>query len=176
MHKQGYARSVLIAGLVIAGLAMANSSLAAPKITTPKQTSGGTHTGTGTKTAGGHKHDELLKALHHAHEKLVHADHDYDGHRAKAAHLVMEAIHKLKPPPAATTGTPASAPKTAQLPKSPAAPGQTPTMSQAESDQHLQQASEILTKVQPHVQEHHAEAGAHLKDAIAEIATALSIK
>ncbi len=41
-------------------------------------------------------HAQLLKTLRQAHHLLVNADHDYDGHRAKAAEEVHKAIKELE--------------------------------------------------------------------------------
>jgi hypothetical protein len=169
MRKRGSAVvSLLVAGLVLAGLAVTDSSSAAPKTTTPT---------TGGASAAAPHHGQLLKALHHAKELLEKADHDYDGHRAKAVHLLTQAIHKLKPHPVAPASAPqptAGAGQQPGVPKTPAT-SQEPKMVQAESDRHLKEAAEILGKVQPHVQEHHQEAAALLTTAIQEIHTALSI-
>lgn len=45
-------------------------------------------------TSGQHK--GVLMELHAAKELLEHADHDYDGYRAKAVHHITEAIHDLR--------------------------------------------------------------------------------
>jgi hypothetical protein len=59
----------------------------------------GPHAGqnsTGQNATGHHTtHNGAIQALHQAHTLLANANHDYDGHRAKAAHLVTQAIHEL---------------------------------------------------------------------------------
>src|SRR5205814_4729457 len=50
------------------------------------------HTGTPASAANTHA---VLANLHQAHGLLVAANHDYDGHRAKAAEAVKQAIHEL---------------------------------------------------------------------------------
>ena len=55
---------------------------------------------------------QLIETLRHAHRLLVHADHDYDGHRAKAAEEVHKALvdlgYRAKKAQPALTLTPAT--------------------------------------------------------------------
>ena len=59
---------------------------------------------------------EVLKELHHAHRLLEEANHDYDGHRAKAAEELHKAIKALEATvphhhhPAVTTKPPVKEP------------------------------------------------------------------
>src|SRR5579883_758797 len=109
----------------------------------------------------------VLSQLHAAHKLLIQADHDYDGHRARAAGDVSRAIHELsgrhhKP------GTAAKKPGNAVA----ANTGKKHKMPQAQSDAHLREASQILTTVSAQLPAGHR-ASRHVHDAIAQINTAL---
>ena len=66
-----------------------------------------------TGSIGHGAHGQLRASLHWAHKLLVEADHDYDGHRARAAHEVHRALEELDghhhPKTTVTSGAVASA-------------------------------------------------------------------
>jgi hypothetical protein len=114
-----------------------------------------------------------VAALHKAHKLLETALHDYDGHRGKAAHLVKEAIHELSgnhqaKTKAAGAGANKNAPAAAQANAN--------KETQAQSDEQLTEAIKILTAVEGNLGTSHPKAAEHIKEAIAELNTALKIK
>jgi hypothetical protein len=119
---------------------------------------------------------ELIKTLRSAHRLLVAADHDYDGHRAKAAKEVHNALKELgyqhkKVQPASTPANGAVvAPKAGRT-------GQPRVHEpQANSDAQLLEAKGLLQGALTQLTGKHPTATAKVKAAIAEINTALSIK
>ncbi len=126
----------------------------------------------GTETA----HAELIKTLRTAHRLLVRADHDYDGHRAKAAEEVHKALKELgyqhkkaQPGSPAANGTVAS-PKAAKT-------GQAKMHEpQANSDVQLREALQLLQGALTQMKGRHPKATANVKAALVEINTALAIK
>jgi hypothetical protein len=128
--------------------------------------------------AGTAKH-AVMESLRQAHRLLVEADHDYDGHRAKAAEAVHRAIRelegkhhgkKVQAGSVAAAGAGAVISKPAKV-KQPAV-----HEAQANSDAQLRQAQAILQQVQAELNAHHPKAVAHTTEAITEINTALSLK
>ena len=120
-------------------------------------------------------HAEVIKILRHAHRLLVIADHDYDGHRAKAAAEVHKALKELgyhhpKAQPAKPAANGTVVPPHAGQPKVHEA--------QATSDQQLREASAHLEKALNRLTStgKHPKATANVRAAIAEIKTALKIK
>jgi hypothetical protein len=119
----------------------------------------------------------LIKQLRSAHKLLVIADHDYDGHRARAAEEVHKAIRDLEGKnhaPKIQTGsttTPASGTATPQK-----ARRSGPREPQGTSDAQLNQALAVLKSVQTELNGHHPRAAANVAAAIGQINTALSIK
>ena len=123
------------------------------------------------------QHTVVVGQLHAAHNLLIHADHNYQGNRAKAAHEVNKAIHAL-------TGhhhhTSSNASKGnvklfgANIGKSTVAKT-SPKMPQAQSDAHLKQASQLLTGVLGKLPPGH-KAAANVQNSIRHIQTALQIK
>jgi hypothetical protein len=107
-------------------------------------------------------HAARIATLREAHALLVHANHDYDGHRAKAAEAVHKALKELgyehKKAPAGAT--PAAQTKVHEP--------------QAASDAQMKQALQLLGGVQFNGK--HPKAAAHVEHAVREIKTALSIK
>jgi hypothetical protein len=119
---------------------------------------------------------ELVQELRAAHKLLTEADHDYDGHRARAAEAVHRAIkelagnhHPKKVPAAAGTAGVAAAAPVAKKKSAVREP-------QAASDAQLHQAQTILLGLQPELNARHPKAAVHVTSAISEINTALKIK
>jgi hypothetical protein len=117
---------------------------------------------------------EAIKALRSAHRLLAEADHDYDGHRAKAAKEVHKALKELgfqpkKAQAAAGANAAVAAPKTH---------AHEPAVheSQANSDAQLKQAQEILQGVAKQLGTSHPKAAASITAAIGEINTALGVR
>jgi hypothetical protein len=114
---------------------------------------------------------QVIKELQATKVLLENANHDYKGHRASAVHHVIHAIHQLQhhkahPNPASLTAH-LSQPAFKEA--------------QAASDAQLQQAMQNLTTIGAQIQtlgnaQHHQHAVKHVKSAIAEIQTALTIK
>jgi hypothetical protein len=152
----GLSISVFLAGLSLASFASAQTVT-----TTPLPA-----TGTVKHTA--------LQSLRQAHKLLVNADHDYDGHRARAAEEVHKAIRELEGTHRAKTVQSGVAPVVTTKPakvKQPAI-----HEPQAVSDGQLAQALTILQGVQTELTSHHPKALANVKAAIGQINTALKLK
>jgi hypothetical protein len=112
-----------------------------------------------------HKHsaagsEQVVKELHHAKHLLQEADHDYDGHRARAVKDVSEAIHELS-----------HGEKHHAEAKGGSKGGKEP---QKKSDHELHEAIKILdhAKSQLH-HEHHKKALHHVEEAIKQLREAL---
>ena len=146
------------------GFGLASSAMA--QVITPPAT-----TNPGANSA----HAQMMGQLRAAHKLLAQSDHDYQGHRAKAAEEVRNAIKLLSynhhhhkngqsghSGHAAQSGTPAT--KTA------------PALPQATSDAQLQQAQQLLNGVLTQLNSNHPKAAGNVKAAIVEINTALAIK
>jgi len=110
---------------------------------------------------------ELIQELRSAHKLLAEADHDYDGHRAKAAAEVHKAIKELEGKHAGKNHHSASTVKVK--------PAKEPAIHepQATSDAQLQQAESILQGLQT---KNYPKVTANVTAAITEINTALKIK
>jgi hypothetical protein len=125
-------------------------------------------------------HAGLISSLRHAHSLLVHADHDYDGHRAKAAEEVHKALvdlgyhHKKASSTASVVkGAAVSTPGAAAV----ASGKHHMHESQAKSDAQLKQALQILQEASSVLGNgKHPKANANINAAIAQINTALSLK
>jgi hypothetical protein len=113
------------------------------------------------QTAQQEAHAVVLEDLKKAHHLLVEAKHDYDGHRAKAAHEVHKAMKELGYHHKAT-GTAKS--------------GGGSKEDQTVSDGQLREAHELLKKAETFLTKHHPKAHANVRAAMGEIATALKIK
>ena len=107
------------------------------------------------------QHASVLAQLHSAHAHLINADHDYQGHRARAAQEVAAAIHAI-------TGKHHHHHAKAGGPNR-------PRMPQAQSDTHLAQASKILSTAVGNLPAGH-KATAKVHAALNEINTALKVK
>jgi hypothetical protein len=160
---------LISAGLLMSVLVLGGSANAAPT-----KSSVAAHAGVG----------KIIKELHLTHKLLEEADHDYDGHRAKAAHEVHEAIHALMAHTGNGETKPAEkvAPKPAEKPAKPAG-GAGLKESQAVSDAQLKEALANLQKIEAHFgsvksekSEHIIKAEKNVTAAIGELKIALSIK
>ena len=120
-----------------------------------------------------------LENLRQAHKLLVLADHDYDGHRARAAAEVHKAIRELEGkhhPKKVVSGT-TPVPVPTPIIVKPAKPKQ-PAMRepQAASDAQLQEALQLLQASTTEINSKHPRAAANVAAAIRELNTALKIK
>ena len=150
---------------------------------------------TGVASGHGTGHGHMREALRTAHRLLAEADHDYSGHRAKAAqhvHLAMEDLghhhHATGVAAGSTTGAGPATGAAKGIAKGAvpgvAAPGKVAGAgtaahheSQANSDRQLREAGMILQKVLGHMNAtKHPRARANIQMALSEIGTALSVK
>ena len=128
-------------------------------------------------------HAELIQTLRSAHRLLVRADHDYDGHRAKAAEEVRKALKelgyqhkKVQPASGQAVGTVGPAAGTV-APVKVAHTGQPKVHEpQANSDAQLKQALQLLQGALPQMTGKHPKATVNVNAAVVEINTALGIK
>jgi 5S rRNA maturation endonuclease (ribonuclease M5) len=100
----------------------------------------------------------VIEDLHKAHKLLVLADHDYDGHRARAAEEVHKALKEL--------GHASKKHHREPHPKEP----------QSASDAQLREAQQLLQAALTHLSTHHPRAHANVQAAIGEIGKALAIR
>ncbi len=123
------------------------------------------------QTTPGENVPAVVTALRSAHKLLAEADRDYEGHRAKAAEEVHNALRELGyRPKKAPPGSPAN-----PGPKAPS--GQAPVHEpQANSDAQLRQALEILQGVSKQLGNSQPKVAANVKAAMGEINTALGIR
>jgi hypothetical protein len=134
-----------------------------------------------TKTgANANSHGQVLSELHQAKHLLDHANHTYNGHRAKADHEIHKAIHILHPEHhKKSTAASSTAAKTAAKSTTPTkAPHQKGTReSQQASDTHLRQAEKLVHAALLELKGHHGEkahqASKHLHHAAHEIQLAI---
>jgi hypothetical protein len=144
--------SILFAGLASTALAQTTSA---------KQTS----------------HAQLVETLKSAQRLLVSANHDYDGHRAKAAQEVHNALkglsyhHHKKVQSGVTPNN-----GTAIPPKAAQASQQKVHEPQATSDAQLREAQQLLQGALTQLNGNHPKTATNVKAAIAEINMALAIK
>jgi hypothetical protein len=126
----------------------------------------------------GMTHQQLINELHSTRTLLQNADHDYDGHRAKAVHHVGAAIHALgghHHTQAGGTTTPAVNPQPVN-----AQGGKNP-LPQEVSDARLKQGIQQLQIIQQQLAttkpgKNHGNAATSIQNAITELNTALKIK
>jgi hypothetical protein len=127
----------------------------------------------GKSTATTQQRAAMVAQLHAAHKLLIHADHDYNGNRAKAAHEVSQAIHALTGQHHHHKGQVrifgANINKGASKGKA------NPKMPQAQSDAHLKQARQILARVAGKLPPGH-KSSANVHNAMRHIQVALQIK
>jgi len=104
----------------------------------------------------------IADALNTAHHLLVAADHDYAGHRHKAAVAVWQAMNELGYPENASTG---------------ADSGSGNSEIQVMSDTQLRTAQDLLQQVRGSLSVRtHSAARAHVSAAIGEISRALAVR
>ena len=117
-----------------------------------------------------------MENLRQAHKLLVNADHDYDGHRARASEEVHKAIRELEGKHHAKKVVSGNVPSAAPVVKP--AKHKEPAVheSQASSDEQLQQALQLLQSAQAEINSKHPKAAGNVTAAIREINTALKIK
>jgi hypothetical protein len=127
------------------------------------------------------KLDELAK-LKSAKKLLEEANHDYQGHRARAVHAIHQAIreieHKGKGIGKHAPTTPANAAAKAAVRAAKASAPKTPAVheAQAASDTQLRAAEQLLLKAQAELSTgRHPKASAHVQTAIQELEIALKI-
>jgi hypothetical protein len=140
----------------------------------------------GPARGGGNGRAKVILELKAARHLLHTALHDYDGHRVAAVRQVTEALHDLQPQPnpaqagkttpSAGAGSP-KAPTGVSKPNAGQAAGQAGAAqeTQQESDKKLNEAKNILEKLQPHLTQH-PKAAEHVAQALKDINAALSIK
>jgi hypothetical protein len=143
--------------------------------------------GAATAAKKAEKLDEIA-TLKQAKALLEEANHDYQGHRAKAVHAIHEALHELEHHhhAAGTAGAKANpqvqaAKAAAKAAHATAAKNGAGTNgvheNQAASDQQLQSAQQLLAKVQTELSSgKHPHALAHVQTAMKELQTALTVK
>jgi hypothetical protein len=124
-----------------------------------------------TAPAGTNANSQVITQLKSIRTVLHNADHDYQGHHAKAVHQITEAIHVLE--------------GIKNLPRKPHKPGQGQGQQhlrepQAVSDAQLSQALQQLQAVQSQLSSspgsHTVAAGKHISQAILDLQTALKVK
>jgi hypothetical protein len=172
IRKLGLSISFVLGGIDLASVNSAQAATTtAPSATVPTTTPQVT---TVTTSA----HSGLIQSLHHAHSLLVHADHDYDGFRAKAAEEVHKALidlgyhHKKSTSPTTVTNGTVTKPSTAVV-----ASGHGKLHEpQGKSDAQLRQALQILVGAQSALNGKHPKAAANVSAAISNINTALAHK
>ena len=140
-----------------------------------------------TGTANQSRQSEMA-SLRQAHRLLAEADHDYDGHRAKAAEEVHKAIMDLREAHHAKSdqsgpgheGTARTGSGHVERSAHAVVGGTNQTGKvrepQATSDSQLRQALSLLQGVQPELTSQHPNAATNVAAAITEINTALGIK
>ena len=123
-------------------------------------------------------HLDVIETLKKAHGLLVHADHDYDGHRAKAAEEVHKALEDLGDHPAKKATrvlVPTAGGVVAVTPVHPAQPKMTEP--QAASDAQVHEAKELLEAALKDLSSSkHPNAHKNVKEAIHQITLALERK
>jgi len=168
-----YSLSLLVipAGLGLAPVAVAQTTTTKPSVTGMNPT--------GPSTA--------IQSLREAHKLLTEADHDYEGHRAKAAEEVHKAIKELeskhhhKGAGAESIGEGTAHSGTAQkglghAGATGAKKSEKTREPQATSDSQLKQALSLLQAAQSELASQNQKAAANVTAAVSEIKTALSIK
>jgi hypothetical protein len=122
---------------------------------------------------GQHGGNGVAKELHAAKALLEHADHDYDGYRAKAVHHITEALHELHGHQHnGKAGQHGQSPKAGQN-KGGAAKLREP---QGNSDAQLREAAQLLATAEGKLGSSHPKAHAEVQAAINDIAMALKKK
>jgi hypothetical protein len=122
------------------------------------------------KNAANANKNAVVETLHHAHMLLETANHDYDGHRAKAAENVMHALHALGHHHHHGQNVALQAAHHIAG----AIGGGAIKEPQAQSDAQLKQAGQLLASLSGHVP--NAKAAEHIQAAINELNIALKIR
>ena len=162
-------RNWQLASLAALGLGLVSvSASAASGVTTKTTPVAGLHKGV--HSLGGTTRSATTSAaataVHQAHTLLANANHDYDGHRAKAAAHVTHALRELGGHHhAAGAGNGAANKGNGNKVREP----------QAQSDEQLKQAMALLSGVRGQIPNAHKAHG-HIQAAITELNTALKIR
>jgi hypothetical protein len=158
----GRSACLLVAGTLLAWAIDTRSASAAPNLRKPSSM---THSGEG----------HIISELEQAKTLLEKADHDYDGHRAKAVGEIQVAIHALKPHHTGKQGEHPT--KTGEKPAKNGGGNKEP---QEVSDAQLKKALGELQSIHKQLgslkAEHHTKASTAVGKAIEELHTALKIK
>lgn len=117
----------------------------------------------------------VMKELRAAHHLLMQADHDYDGHRVKAAEEVHKAIMELEGKHQASVASTAAPAVAAHHVKAKSVSTKEKE-SQAVSDSQLKEALSILSNLQSKMGAGHAAVGGHISNAVGHLQTALRIR
>lgn len=135
--------------------------------------------------ANNNAYSQTVTALHQAHTLLANADHDYNGHRAKAAEHISHAIRELGGQHHANGGTNGGTRIFGATiggnkghgngAKAGGANGNRMREPQAQSDAQLQKALGLIEGVSGHVSNTH-KASQHIQSAVAELSTALQVR
>jgi hypothetical protein len=156
--------------LAVLGFGLASTASAAPPtraLSAARNTTiNGQVMGTITANSG------VTAALRQVHTLLATADHDYNGHRAKAAQHVAQALRELGGHHAGTNHKAGTGPGRAAGQN---AAGNRARLPQAQSDAQLQKALQMLSGLGGQIQNHPNAAG-HVQSAITELNTALKIR
>jgi hypothetical protein len=119
--------------------------------------------------SGGAGGEKVVKALHHAKHLLAEANHDYDGHRAKAARDVAEAIHELSHGHKHHTAKHHTGMMGSKG-------GKKSGEAQKKSDHELEEALKILNEAKTQLHhEHHKKALHHVEEAIKQLHMAVRV-
>jgi hypothetical protein len=167
-------QAILRGGLAFGFVAFAVPLLSAnpPVAPHPRIAKGTSNPGaSATKNAASANKNAVVTVLHQAHALLQSANHDYDGHRAKAAEQVMHAIHALGHHHHHGQHTALQA---AQQIAGAFGGGGAIKEPQAQSDAQLKQAGQLLTSLNGSVP--NAKAAEHIQAALSELNTALKIR
>ena len=160
-------RNWQLASLAALGLGLVSvSASAASGVTTKTTPVAGLHKGV--HSLGGTTRSATTSAaataVHQAHTLLANANHDYDGHRAKAAAHVTHALRELGGHHHANAAN-----------KIAGNNGNKVREPQAQSDEQLKQAMALLSGVRGQIPNAHKAHG-HIQAAITELNTALKIR
>jgi hypothetical protein len=120
------------------------------------------------QTANTAAHAAMIEDLKKAHRLLDEADHDYDGHRVKAAEEVHKALKELGHNPKPATAKAKAKAKSGK--------GNRSKEDQTVSDGQLREAQKLLAQSLSLLQKRHPKAHINIQAAIGQINLALSIR
>ena len=164
-------QTIVRGGLAFGFVAFAVPFLSAnPPVAPHPRIAKGTSNPGAAKNAATANKNAVVAVLHQAHALLESANHDYDGHRAKAAEQIMHAIHALGHHH--HHGQHAALQAAQQL--AGAIGGGAIKEPQAQSDAQLKQAGQLLASLNGSVP--NAKAAEHIQSAINELNIALKIR